>query len=261
MNNILKAIGASIASIVIIIFMFGSWGSIPAGHTGVKTTFGAVSPNHISEGLYFKWPFVQKVNMVTIQVQKAEAVASSASSDLQSVKATVVVNYINIDSATPKLYQQFGERFADTIITPAIQESVKKVSAGFSAEQLITQRAELSEKISDSIRDKVSQYGLVTITDISITNLDFSQAFDDAVERKVTAEQNALEAKNKLEQIKYEAQQKIEAAKGEAEAIRITSTALTEQPQYLELKSIEKWDGKLPVYTGNGVVPFINLDK
>jgi regulator of protease activity HflC (stomatin/prohibitin superfamily) len=89
-------------------------------------------------------------------------------------------------------------------------------------------------------------------------NFDFSLSFNEAIEAKVTAEQSALAAKNKLEQIKFEAEQDIASARGRAEALKIESEALKSNPEILELRALEKWDGRLPTVTG-GNVPFVNI--
>ncbi len=100
----------------------------------------------------------------------------------------------------------------------------------------------------------------ILVDEFNIVNFEFSKVFNEAIEAKVTAEQQALAAKNKLEQIKFEAEQKVAEAKGKAEAITIESNALRSNPQILELRALEKWNGVLPQVTG-GAIPFINLPK
>ena len=82
----------------------------------------------------------------------------------------------------------------------------------------------------------------------NIVNFDFSKSFNDAIEAKVTAEQEALAEKNKLEKVKYESEQKIVAAEAQAKAIEIQAKAIQSQggKEYVNLKWVEKWDGKLP---------------
>ncbi len=99
----------------------------------------------------------------------------------------------------------------------------------------------------------------VRVEAVNIINFDFSKTFNAAIEAKVTAEQNALAAKNKLSQIEFEAQQKIAEARGKAEAISIESKALQSSPQILQLRALEKWDGKMPQYLGSSQLPFISI--
>ena len=106
---------------------------------------------------------------------------------------------------------------------------------------------------------KLTPLGIKTEA-VNIVNFDFSPSFNQAIEAKVTAEQNALAAKNKLEQIKYEADQNVARSEGEAKAIAIQAQAIQVQggAAYIQLKALEKWDGKLPTIMGAGAVPFIN---
>jgi regulator of protease activity HflC (stomatin/prohibitin superfamily) len=149
------------------------------------------------------------------------------------------------------------------LIDPAIQDTVKAATAKFNAEALITRRPEVKEAIEVGLKEKLSESN-INIKSVSITNFEFSQSFNSAIEAKVTAEQRALEAKNKLEQIKFEAQQKIETAKAEAESIRIQANAINSQggADYVALKMIERWDGSVPqtVIPGSSV-PFFNMQR
>jgi regulator of protease activity HflC (stomatin/prohibitin superfamily) len=146
------------------------------------------------------------------------------------------------------------------VIAPRIQEIVKAVIARFSAEELLVRRDVVKSEIANGLRQSLTQYNVV-VEDIQITNFSFSQAFDEAIEAKQTAEQNALKAKNDLERIRVEAEQKIAMAQAEAEAIRIQAQAIKEQggEAYVRMKAIEKWNGVLPQVSG-GATPFINLN-
>jgi regulator of protease activity HflC (stomatin/prohibitin superfamily) len=106
---------------------------------------------------------------------------------------------------------------------------------------------------------RLRERGIIVET-TSITNFDFSEVFNQAIENKVTQEQLALAAKNQLERVKFEAQQQIEAAKGKAEALTIEGDALKNNPQIAQLRWIEKWDGKLSVVS-TGTMPLMNIDN
>ncbi len=145
------------------------------------------------------------------------------------------------------------------ITQPAIEESVKAANALFTAEQLITKRQEVSEKMKEILKIKLEKVWII-IVDINIIDFQFSSEFNKAIEEKVKAEQDALAEKNRLEKIKYQAQQTIETAKwsseakllqarADAEAIKIKTEAIKAQwwAEYVKLKWIEKRDGKLPI--------------
>ena len=261
-------------SFVIIIFLFQTVGIIGAGKRGVHLRFGAVTGKILDEGLYFKIPIVEGVKVMNVRIQKEEVNAPSASKDLQEVDLSVALNYHLKSDRVSDVYQTLGNNYKPTLIIPAIQESIKASSAQFTAEELITKRQEVGNKIKLSLIEKLGVRG-ISVDELSIVTLDFSPAFNKAIEAKVTAEQEALTAKNKLEQIRFEAEQevvkaqgvadaRIAEAKAEAEAIRIQTEAITRQggEEYVQLKAIEKWSGNLPIYfLSDGVVPFLNLDK
>ncbi len=249
-----------ILMIILFFFLLGVatdfFGTVRAGERGVKLRFGAVTGIVLDEGLYFKVPLVEEVVRMDVKIQKAETEATAASKDLQTVNTRVALNFHVNPAKVKNLYQEVGLEFTQRLISPALQESVKASTAQFTAEELITKRPEVREKIKNILREKLEHQGVI-IDDFNIVDFSFSQAFDAAIESKVTAEQEALAAKNKLEKIKFEAQQKIEAAKGSAEAIRIEAEALSNKPQILQLRALEKWDGVLPKVT-SGAVPFID---
>jgi len=244
--------------VLLVVTAFQGFGVVPAGYRGVHLRFGALTNKIYNEGLYFKIPFIEDVRLVSVRIQKIQANADAASKDLQTVDATIALNYHVQPDKTAYLYQNVPGDYQSTLITPAIQEVVKASMAIFNAEQLITKRTEVRDLMRKSIEDKLNKYGII-IDEFNIENFNFSDSFDSEVEAKVTAEQRALAAQNRLEQIKFEAQQQIEAAKGSAEAIRIEAQALIQNPMILQLRSIEKWNGELPKVLGTGSVPFIDL--
>lgn len=247
-------IGLVLLGIIITQFPFGTVG---AGERGVRLRFSAVIGNVVSEGLYFRIPFVERVVIMDVKTQKEEVGASAASKDLQTVSATVALNYSVMPDSVVSVYQTIGVDYKARIVDPAIQEAVKASTAKFTAEELITKREEVGADIRAHLTEKLTSSG-IKVEGFSIINFDFSKSFNQAIEDKVTAEQNALAAKNKLEQIKYEKEQAIVSAQGRAEALRIESNAISSNEKVLELRAIEKWDGVLPQVT-SGAVPFINL--
>jgi len=236
--------------------------TVGTGQRGVVLTFG--NPNQIamSEGLHFKYPIAQKVVKMDVKTQKYEAPSSSASKDLQVVSTIIAVNYHLTPESVPRLYQEIGVAYQDRVMQPAVQEVVKSATAKFTAEELITKRPLVKEEIETQLKDRLVDRGII-VEEISIVNFDFSESFNTAIEKKVTAEQNALAAKNKLEQIRYESEQAITAAEGQAQAqALLASSVTTDTLEYQMLlnqrAAIDKWDGILPQVTG-GATPFIDL--
>lgn len=250
-------------AVIVILFLtvFSFWAVVPAGHRGVLLQFGAVA-GVLDEGIHARLPVVQKVNLFDVRVQKEETEAAAASRDLQTVTSRIAVNYHVKPEAVGELYQKVGKGYAATIVAPAVQEAVKSVTAGYTAEELITKRQDVSSEIKDVLAAKLVPYGIV-VDGFNVINFDFSQEFNKAIEAKQTAEQLALKAQRDLERIKIEAEQKVTQAKAEAEALRIQKQEVT--PELLRLreieaqmKAIEKWDGRLPSVTG-GAVPFVQV--
>jgi regulator of protease activity HflC (stomatin/prohibitin superfamily) len=108
--------------------------------------------------------------------------------------------------------------------------------------------------------EKLNPRGII-VDDFNIVDFEFSESFNQAIELKVTAEQSALAAKNKLEQVKFEADQQVAEAQGKADALRIEASALQSNPQILQLRAIEKWDGQMPAVIGGGATPFVDVSS
>lgn len=253
-------IAASVVAIMAVIIVIIAWpfGIVGAGERGVLLRWGAVTDKVVGEGLYVLVPVMDRVVLMDVKIQKEEVVATAASKDLQTVNSKVALNYHVDPEKVAEIYQDIGVDYRVRLIDPALQESVKSTTAKYTAEELITKREQVRDDIRSHLVEKLEPRGIL-IDDFNIVDFQFSAAFDQAIELKVTAEQSALAAKNKLEQIKFEAEQKIAEARGKAEALRIESAALQSSPQILELRALEKWDGKLPAVMGDGSTPFVDV--
>ena len=267
-----KAIAVAIIVLVIIgIIATSSVKIVDAGHRGVLLHWNAVdlaSPP-LDEGLHFVVPFQDEVINIEVRTLKYDKESRSASKDLQTVQTTVTVNYHPDKESIHKLYKNLGLDYENRVIQPAIEETVKQVTANYNAEELITKRPQVKIDIEGSIRERLNQFDVITEV-ISITDFEFSPLFAKAIESKVEAEQNALKAENDLRRIEVEARQQeaqsvgiananIAEAKGEAEAIAIINDALASNPNYLEWLKTQAWDGKLPLVVGEGGTPFIQI--
>ena len=242
----------------IFVFILESFTIVSAGHVGVQTTLGSVNMEALQEGVHFVNP-ISHVSSVDVRVVKADITNSHAGTkDLQVVHTDIVVNYRIDGTKAPHMYKEFGLDLEDKILYPAISESFKAVTAHYNSEELVTKRDEVSQTIQAELQSKVLQYGL-SISSISLVNFGFSPEYQQAIEQKVISTQATLKAEQDLKRIQVEAQQAIAKAKGEAEAIAIQSQAINANGgiEYVHLKAIQKWDGKLPT-TMTGVVPFVN---
>ena len=257
-----KIIKWSVLGIIALVVIFGSFRIVGAGERGIVMRLGAVS-RVWEPGFHFKLPIIESAVKITVQTQKEQVETDAASQDLQTVKAVVAVNYNVSADKVQDLWVTIGEDYKSRVIDPAIQEAVKAATAKYTAEQLITQRPKVKEDIRMSLSSILSPKD-INVSDVSITNFDFSPSFNQAIESNVTAEQQALQAKNLLEQKKYEAEQTVVTAKAQAEAIQIQAQAIAQQggANYVQIEAIKKWDGKLPAQMIPGAaVPFLNLTK
>ena len=246
---------------------------VPAGHTGVVVTLGKVSSNVLTEGFHLKAPLVQNVVKMSNQIQKCEIEgAESVSKDLQAISTTIVVYYKIGDSSSAKIYREIGRDYETIMLMPAIHESLKAVTAKYTAEQLVTSRSKVAIEIQDTLAEKMEEYGIV-IEKFNIVNFSFSEEFAKAIEAKEVAQQNLLKAKTEQEQLIVEAnaqaEKKVIAAEAEAQAILKKAEAQAEANEkiekslsknVLENNKIEKWDGKLPYATGGAAILDVSAD-
>ena len=250
--------------------------SVPPGHRGVVVTLGKVKQVNLGEGLQFKLPYIQKIVDMKVMLEKEQVQESAASSDLQEITTTLTVHFNIEPSSAWKVYQTMRQDYHDLLLRPVIQEDLKATTAKFTAEALITTRAALVLKLTEKLRESLQPYGIYVQT-VNFVDFQFSRAFSEAIEAKVTAEQDALKAKNILVRIEYEAQQKIIQAEADrnatiiaaeadarrveiaalAEAFKVTTEAnataeaikmITDQmtPEYAQYLHLMQWDGKYP---------------
>ena len=245
--------------LVALIIVLGAFGTVGAGERGILLQFGAVQDKVFGEGLFVKIPFIQKVVKMDVKIQKDEVPASASSKDLQVVTSKIALNYHLNPGSVNKIWQEVGKNYNTRIIAPSIQEAVKAVTARFTAEELITKREEVKEQIKLNLTDRLLEHDIM-VDEFNIIDFEFSVAFNEAIESKVKAEQLKLKADRDLERIKIEKEQMIAAAQGKAEAIRIEANALKQNPQVVELRWIEKWNGEVPTYWGEAS-PFIGINR
>jgi len=254
-----KIFSKIVIGLAILIIILGTFGTVGAGERGVLLQFGAVQNKVFNEGLYFKIPFIHKVVKIDVKIQKDEVPASASSKDLQVVTSKIALNYHLDPESVNKIWQEVGKNYNTRIIAPSIQEGVKAVTARFTAEELITKREEVKEQIKLNLTNRLFERSII-VDEFNIIDFEFSSAFNEAIEAKVKAEQLKLKADRDLERIKIEKEQIIAAAQGKAEAIRIEAQALKQNPQVVELRWIEKWNGEVPTYWGEAN-PFIGINR
>lgn len=272
--SVLVAIIAVVLSILLI--FLGCLASVPTGHTGVVTTFGRVESYTYDAGFNMKAPW-QSVIMMDNRVQKANTSLACFSADIQEVNVSYTLNY-QIDKVNAQeIYKNVGKQYFDTVIVPNIAEAVKVVTARYTAEELVSSRAELALAIEDVLAENLAQYNIQLVS-AAIEDMDFTDAFTNAVEAKQVAAQNKLqaeieqqrkimeqEAAAKMAVMQAEADAQVAKTKADAKAYegqkQAEANAALEKSitkELLDYYYIQQWNGELPdTYVGSDDVSTI----
>lgn len=257
-------LGVIVGAILLGIVTTSSWTIINPGERGIVSNLGATQNHILNEGFHFKIPLYQSVKKVSVRTEKEQVDGTAASNDLQIVTVSIVLNYHLDPGSVNKLWQEVGDKHAEKIVNPKIQETIKATIAKYTAEDLIKKRSLVKEEAKTILVESLAQKHII-VDELSIVNFDFSESFNAAIEAKVTAEQTALAAKNKLEETKFVAEGTLTTARAEAESIRIKTEAIQKQggADYIKLKWIEAWaaGAKVPTFIGGGSNDFmLNLE-
>ncbi|KKN70558.1 hypothetical protein LCGC14_0429890 [marine sediment metagenome] len=206
-----------IIGFVVFFYSVSSPIQVNAGERAVLLDFGAVTDTIFDEGLHFKTPIKNSIVKLDVTTQAFVAEASAASKDLQTVTTDVTANYRLDPESVNDTYQEYKKAYEFRVVVPGVQESVKAITAQFNAEELITRRPEVKLAIEEALRVHLQRNGMF-LENLSITNFQFSESFDAAIDAKQVAEQDALKAENLLRQIEVEARQDKQRAEGQRDA-------------------------------------------
>ncbi len=255
--------------ILSVVALFKPVALVRAGYRGVvfNKFNGVDTSRNLPEGMHFIVPFVESVVPMTVQVQKNTFTTAAASKDLQQVHTEVVINFHLDPDKVANLYQGVGEDYISKLIEPSVQESIKAVTADYNATDLIAKRSVVKKEAQDVVTERLSKYNIL-VNDFSITDFKFSPEFEKAIEAKQVAEQEALQKNYELQKAKKDAEiaitqaeakktSTITLAQGDAESQRLLRQTLT--PELIELRRIEKWDGKYPQVMGGETLPMLSL--
>lgn len=235
----------------LVLIFFGCFSTIKTGEIGIKTKFGKITNTTKNEGIVWKSP-LEKIEKIDIKVQKYENenALDTSTKDMQVVNnIKVSVNYKIDGEKAIDLYKKVGMNYQTIILEPSIQETIKGVISKYTSEELVTKRSEISLDINNVLNDKLQQYGINSVS-VAINNFDFSEAYNQAIEKKAVAEQEVETSKNQLEKAKVDAETKKVKAQGDAEANALLEKSLTKE--ILIEKWIEKWNGETPKVSSDG---------
>lgn len=265
----------------IVATLTASAASIPTGYTGILTTFGRVEDRTLDAGFNMKAPW-QKVVKMDNRIQKVNVALSAFSSDLQQVDVSYTINYQIDKQNAMNIYRSVGKQYYDVVIQPNILESFKVAAAKYTAEELIANRNELAAKVEELLSESLNDYN-INVVSTAIEDMDFSDAFTNAVEEKQVAAQNSLKAQIEQERLtmekeaeaarsvidantasevaKIQAQADLEVTKiqadaaeyaGQKEAAKNKAIAESLTPELVDYYYIDAWNGTLPsTYVGS----------
>ena len=275
-----------IAVLIVLLVFVTCTATVETGYTGIVTTFGKVEDVTLEAGLHFKSPF-QRIIAMDNREQKTSFTTEAFSSDIQQVNIIGSINYAINKSTAMNLFKEVGTDYFNKLVYPRMLEITKGVFSKYSAENLVANREKLSQDIRDGLDKELTDYGINVIS-LSIENLDFTDAFTDAVEAKQVAAQRKLQAEIEQAQMTMETQQQAERqrinaeaaanvakinadadayalkvrSEAEAEANKMIAESLTEN--LIRSNEIKAWDGKLPVYMageGGTTIPVLQFGQ
>lgn len=245
--------------IVAFLLIFNPIAIVGVGERGVKVTLGKVSPESFTEGVHFVTPFISKIKNMDVKTQKKYMETEVYTKDIQQARISYVINFNLQPQNAHKMYREVGLDYTNTILMPVVEGTIKDVIGKWNAQDLVANReAATSDVIGKLQRQLESKY--INVTGFQITEINYSKVFEQAIESKVTAEQEALKAKNRTVQIQEEAKQKIISAEAEARSMKIRSDALAKNKSLVQYEAVQKWNGILPTYMMGNAVPFIGMD-
>jgi regulator of protease activity HflC (stomatin/prohibitin superfamily) len=286
----LKMVGLGIVGLLLIVVFFMTNFTVGQNEVAVVTTWGQLS--HVAgPGLHFKMPFMQDAYTYRTDLQSLSSTnkINTYTIDNQEVDIQYTVFY---QIPNEKIEFIFGHNrdYKERLVSLTI-DRIKAAMGQVNVQQVAEKRGELRDKIRDTLKNDAQPLG-VEVIDFQLPDLQYTDAFRAAVN-------NAAVQKANIESVEYQRQQAEktalmaqvqalgqanaarEAAKGaadarlaqataeakaiqlqgeaQAEAIRAQAEALKSNPDLVNLRRAERWDGKLPtsIY-GSAPIPFLN---
>lgn len=235
---------------------------VDEGYRGIYTSWGKVIGEPLPPGLHFYNPISSSIFEMDVREHKWEFKEQSFTRDNQNITVDVAITAFPKSDKIGDIYAQFGHRWQDTVIAPALKSVLKDAVGKYSADDIVAKRHEAQAEALQRMQAELANRN-VNVTRVDFVNLDFNDEYEKAVEEKVRAIQRALEAKNKTVQVEEEAKQKVATAEAEATAMRIKSNALAQNRSLVAYEIALKWDGKLPqiVMGSGGSIPMLDLSK
>lgn len=276
----MKTIKFMIATLAVA--LISGCGQVDSGEAGFFTRWGEVtSKAPVEEGLHFYEPFGTDLVTYSIKNQTMEVKTPVFTKDVQSMDLTLMVTFNVIKDKVIDLHVKTGKEYPSILIEPSVLGAAKDALGKMEADQIVANREKATQTIHTALRERLEPYG-INVSLVNIANIDYSDAFEKAVEAKQVAMQEAIKEKNNTQRLREVAEQNVvraeaeakarvvnseaEAkailvkAEAEAKAIELKNKALASSHALIEYETVKTWDGKLPVQMlGSTPVPFISV--
>lgn len=271
-KNIGVFVVVGIITLLIVIILFNSFSVVNEGFIGVKYQFGKIVDSSLSAGLNFHIPFVEEIEQVDTREQIYSVTTDAYTSDTQTVNTLQLkVNYYYDGTKLSEIIRTIGISNVETkLLVPNVAKIAKDEIGKVQAEKLVQNRSDVQNSIYVELKETLAPQGII-VTAFAIENLSFDDAFEQSIQAKVIAAQDALKMQNKTAEKEEEAKQQVIAAEAEAQsqkikadaeayAIQVVQEQIAQSPDYIEYLKISNWNGVLPQAIGTEVNPFIALD-
>lgn len=242
-DSFLLVLGAVV--LVVGVLVMSAFFIVEVGNVGVRINVLSGQTKSFAQGTYIKIPFVHQVAKYDVKTQKQEIQADSASKDLQTVRANIVINFRPEYDKVNDIHTKIGRDYFFKVVTPAIQEVAKTAISKLPVENIIVERENLRLEIEQNLRNKVKEYNII-IENVNIVNIEFSSEFNKVVEEKQIEEQKVKKMQYQRMQAEEEKKRIVLLAEAEGQKQKLLRESASQG--VISLKWIEKWDGKLPVY-------------
>jgi prohibitin 2 len=261
-KTVARLVGVALLVFAAVIMASAGTYVVQPGHRGVEVTLGRVSSTFKPEGFGFKAPFATQIIPFSIRQQTARNEAECYSSDLQQIHIELRILFRIPEGSVVKLYRGYDGDVFETLVAPRVHEALKEVAASQSAEQVVKNREQIKTHALELVRGKVGT--LLVVEDIVIEDIKLTKELEHAIEAKMVQEQEASKSRYLQQRAQIEADTAVIKAKGEAESIRIRGDALKQNPAFVDLQIVDKWDGITPLVVGGGdnvLLPVADMER
>lgn len=266
------AVAAIVSGLLFIAIPF-SYRTVDAGEVAVVKKLGQVVDTR-EAGTHFDFWMVNTYEKYDTKVRGVTSTTMAYSNDKQTMSIEMTTQYQVNKAYVKEIATTYGTLEAlESRINSVIIERAKSVLSRYNADSIISDRASISAEVATVVEEAIGEQYYIDVTNVALTNIDFSDVYEQSVEQSMIAKQEVEKAKAEAEKLLVEAQNKVKvaeaeaaakqaAAQGEAEAVKIAAEAeaqalATIQAAWdaipaevkeimLREMAIDKWDGTLP---------------